>query len=194
MKNNRGIAPLIVILIVAGILALSGGGYYAVKKYKTPIVQPGIAKNQTSTQSAQEIAGWKTYTNSQYGYQIDYPQTASVSAMENAVYPGLDVTIKDNDNFQMTVSTRSSEKTLQQYLAEYDSRSISAGDAKELNVGGLQAFQRKEIALGPGWDNIVTYLKKDDAVVAFVLSGRYEYDDKSIVLYNQILSTFKITK
>ncbi|MDO8604012.1 MAG: hypothetical protein Q7K40_01200 [bacterium] len=143
-----------------------------------------------STSSVQ-TSDWKTYTNSQYGYQINYPQTASISAVEDEVYPGLDVTIKNEGGFQMTISTRSSDKTLQQYLADYDSRSVQAGTAVELNIGNLQAFQRKEVALGPGWDNIVTYLKKGSTVVIFMLGGRYNYTNKDIALYNQILSTFK---
>ena len=79
MKNNRGIAPLIVVLIVAGVLVLGGGGYYAVKKYKTPAIQPVVGQNQTSTQPTQdETVNWKSYTNSQYGFEVKYPPESEV--------------------------------------------------------------------------------------------------------------------
>lgn len=55
MKNNKGIAPIIIILIVAGILALGGGGYYAVKKYKAPAIQPVVTQNQPSAKVIKNI-------------------------------------------------------------------------------------------------------------------------------------------
>lgn len=148
-----------------------------------------VSTNQVT--STAQTANWKTYINSQYEFQISYPQTISLSAIESTVSPGLDVTLKDSNGFQMSVLTRSSEKSLQQYLSDYDSRSVQVGTAMELKINGLEAFQRKENALGPGWDNIATYLKKGNTVLIFVISGRYHYTDKDLDLYNQILTSFK---
>ncbi len=37
--NQRGIAPIIIILIVVGVLVVGGSGYYAIKKSQKPAVQ-----------------------------------------------------------------------------------------------------------------------------------------------------------
>ena len=37
--NQKGIAPIAIVLIILGILVLGGGSYYAVKKFQKPVVQ-----------------------------------------------------------------------------------------------------------------------------------------------------------
>lgn len=39
MTNQKGFALIAILLIIIGVLALSGGGYYAVKKFQKPAVQ-----------------------------------------------------------------------------------------------------------------------------------------------------------
>ncbi len=36
MKNQKGIAPIVIILIIVGVLAVGGGGYYLWQRLKTP--------------------------------------------------------------------------------------------------------------------------------------------------------------
>jgi hypothetical protein len=84
MKTKQGFAPLIIILIIAA-LAIGGGVYY-VKKNKTPAVEVNTNTQSTTTVSTPDTStkannqtnsntdsGWKTYTNSTYGYSFQYP-------------------------------------------------------------------------------------------------------------------------
>lgn len=92
MKNNNGIATLIAVLIVAGILALGGGGYYVVKKLWTPAVQPEIAQNKILTQPTQDEAAsmtQKTDAQTIKNYSI------SQCGVELAVKTNQAVTIKN---------------------------------------------------------------------------------------------------
>ncbi|MDO8604009.1 MAG: hypothetical protein Q7K40_01185, partial [bacterium] len=144
---------------------------------------------------ALQTTDWKTYINTQYGYQINYPKNTSVSAVENVVYPGLDVAIKDKSGFQMTVSTRSSDKTLQQYLATYDSRSMSADRAIEMTIGVSAALQRREYSIGKGCTGLATYVMKENIIFSFRIEARDKnctsFNIEDTNLYDQILSSFK---
>lgn len=74
MNFNKGISTLVgTIIIVAVVIILVGGvftyQYFIVKNsewIKTPITE-----NQTD-----QIAGWKTYTNDEYGFEIKYPESS----------------------------------------------------------------------------------------------------------------------
>ena len=90
--NDKGIAPLIVVLIVAGILALGSGGYYAVKKYKAPVTQMVVTQNPTSTQPMQdEVASMTQKTDTQTAKNYSITQCG----VELAVKTDQTVTIKN---------------------------------------------------------------------------------------------------
>ncbi|HXK35472.1 MAG TPA: PsbP-related protein, partial [Candidatus Paceibacterota bacterium] len=76
-------------LIVLVITALAGVGYFAfVKKDSQVAQQPTptptktvqVTKSPTPTSTANPMAGWKTYTNSEFGYSLNYPSNWSLTA------------------------------------------------------------------------------------------------------------------
>ncbi len=91
MKNNKGIVPILIILIIVGVLAVTGGTYYFLVK-KTPkpvgctmeakICPDGSAVGRTGPKCEfaecptvkDETVDWKTYANEEYGYKIKYPK------------------------------------------------------------------------------------------------------------------------
>lgn len=89
MKNNKGIAPILIVLIIAGVLALGGGIYYfLVKNPQKPVACTQEVKvcpdgsyvgrtgpNCEFSPCPDETADWKTYTNNDYGFEFKYPQT-----------------------------------------------------------------------------------------------------------------------
>jgi hypothetical protein len=111
MKNfKNGFAVSAVVIIVA-ILAAVGGAYYL--KNKTDIFSGGTGA---------EVGGWSTYTNSKFGYKINYPdnwqvgkETSTIDAV-NSVFSL--ITISDNDN-KRSVSIRVDKKQL---LLNYESQ------------------------------------------------------------------------
>ncbi|MEI8270752.1 MAG: hypothetical protein WCG45_05260, partial [bacterium] len=106
MKTQKGFAPIL-IAIIAGIVLLAGGGTYYYSKQnkspdftnlmkglsaKTPKLEgdtkqenPPVVKSDSSSLVSTE---WKTYTNTKYGYQIEYPS--------NWIY---DVNLLSENNF-----------------------------------------------------------------------------------------------
>ncbi|MFA6552539.1 MAG: hypothetical protein WCT19_03515 [Candidatus Paceibacterota bacterium] len=73
MSNNKGFVGVAAIIIIA--LIVLGGGYYFAQKTgffsdngKSDIVEP-VQQDQTAV----DTANWETYTNSQYGFEFQYP-------------------------------------------------------------------------------------------------------------------------
>ena len=84
MKNQqKGFIEIVLIGVIVVLLAI--GGYFAFRKNSAPVVEqptpnPAPIVTQTNTPvttpaTADETANWKTYTNSQYGFELKYPST-----------------------------------------------------------------------------------------------------------------------
>lgn len=75
MKNNqKGFANKVLIGVIIVILVV--GVYFVLRKKSEPVIQTNNSATTLITQN--ETANWKTYTNSQYGFELKYPQTWSV--------------------------------------------------------------------------------------------------------------------
>jgi len=85
MKPARGFAPILIVLIVLSSVLLVAGGLFAyqrnlkINSELTPLPVPAYL-NQASTDDSSpeasakdETANWKTYTNTEFGYEIKYP-------------------------------------------------------------------------------------------------------------------------
>lgn len=84
MKNNKGFAPIAIVLIIVAVLAVGGIAYYAGKS-STPAPQNVPENNVTNnpvvnsntpppTTVTGETAIWKTYKNDKYGIEFKIPQ------------------------------------------------------------------------------------------------------------------------
>ena len=89
MKNNKGAASILTVLIIVGVLVLGGGIYYfLVKNPQKPVActqeakicPDGSAVGRTGpdcefSPCPDQTADWKTYANNDYGFEFKYPQT-----------------------------------------------------------------------------------------------------------------------
>lgn len=88
--NQKGLAPILIILVLAGIVAIAVGAYYygRITSPKNdffdqnpmvfPSQQPQLTDKpapdtSTRTSTTDETANWKTYTNNQYSFYFKYP-------------------------------------------------------------------------------------------------------------------------
>ncbi len=83
MNQKKGFDPIIIALIVAILL---GGGYFVYKVSQKPkaiesSVDTAVVNVVKKDQTDKKTKDWKTYTNTKYGYSIDYPNqwTANTS-------------------------------------------------------------------------------------------------------------------
>ena len=77
--NQKSFANMILIVVIVALLGVTG--YFVFVKKLKPITQQRLIPVPTSTStsiSKNEIAAWKTYTNSRIGYTFEYPQQMKV--------------------------------------------------------------------------------------------------------------------
>lgn len=91
-NNNKGSAP-IVLAVVLAIAIIGGGVFYFLNKRttvpssiistpaedQTPIKQGGQAAENIFPISRDELKEWKTYTNTQYGFELKYPPSYTIT-------------------------------------------------------------------------------------------------------------------
>lgn len=85
-QNQKGFTNVFLIAVV--VIVVGVAGYFTLVKKSEPIIQqptptpalptPTPTPSPTSTLSPDETAGWKTYTNTQYGFTFQYPSIISV--------------------------------------------------------------------------------------------------------------------
>ncbi|MEK7562748.1 MAG: hypothetical protein AAB509_03665 [Patescibacteria group bacterium] len=80
MQKQKGISTLIGIIIIVAVAIVAFGGIF-VYQYFTVKPQPDI---QTA-----ETAGWKTYTNTKYTFEIKYPDDFKGSVSADSAKAGL---------------------------------------------------------------------------------------------------------
>lgn len=134
--NQKGIAPIVIIFIIAGILVLGGGGYYAVKKYQRPSVQvctqeakqcPGgsyVSRTESNCEFApcpevkpDETADWNTHRNEEYGLEIRYPSDWMIIKEEIGY-----VTFADKEEAEINRTKRAGEIMCSVGMFFYDNK------------------------------------------------------------------------
>ena len=215
MSNQKGFSKTAIIIIV---LILIGGAYFVFNK-KEKNVPSKTTKNQ-SNQSSQSIGGelsmsnWKIYRNKKNGLEFKYPadwkiQEYTTGNIDNGVNIGLD---------PIETISQSSYETLDRTPGLI---TIGLGKKNPLNVlekGYFESLEKSEVGQGisarkieektgenepnPYYFNrhILTYyfgnkINYFESYVESDFTVKYVSDlnDQYLKIFNQIISTFKIT-
>ncbi|MGD0977472.1 MAG: hypothetical protein ABR875_04260, partial [Minisyncoccia bacterium] len=156
------------------------------------IEKPIVANSHPSPtiSSIPDISSWKTYSNTQYGFEFEYPGDWTVIASTNSGGPylvflslGPSESIQSGGTMAITVRT----ETVEEYLSLLKSYNNTVVSSKDEIVGGRSAtyyqFKRNDAL-------------QDSHIVAFsnylieIISGSGDGNSQTKI-FNQILSTFK---
>lgn len=207
MKNSqRGFAVPFLLALIAFLVAGAGAYVYVEKKQGN---NPSTFLNQatsTETVSNTETFGWKTYTNTQYGFSLNYPGDLKVEENSSERATNSVFTVKIYD-----ANYKAPEGTVgQQVRAEQKSVIINILENSDENLDSI----KKIIALGEPKDKtslwsekVITVDGKNATFYAlwsglvgphyegYLSNGKYIFDLTSFQgdLLGQILSTFKFT-
>jgi len=201
MKNQKGfILPIIIIVVVIAVLGTAG--YFAYKQYSAPkpvactqeakVCPDGSSVGRTGpncefAQCPDQTANWQTYTNSEYGFEIKYPESSQCRFSE------IDKGVFAFGRIELNV-TDSKELDLNDYVDSFINDNNLAVDIRQniniANRGGVKLTYRFG---GTNRYGEVNFIKNNENIHAIgFTAGGFTCDEPQI--FDQILSTFKFTK
>lgn len=162
----------IIITIIITAVIVGFGTYWLTPKATAPTV------SLTPTPSASaDTSGWKTYTNTQYGFEFKYPESWSTMQVEKTLiklsdYKGSGATDEPHNFFAVQTDT-----------------SVAKGQSTLFNGVNAVITEWHDPEVGTGFaKNIIILTKPQLRITLLAL------DENAKILENQILSTFRFTK
>lgn len=199
--NQKGFAPILILLGIVFILAVAGGAFYVGKIVSTPpeilpVITPTPKLFPTSiispTSIIDETANLKTYSNEKYKISFKYPPLLSPCL-------GLNYPQDEGDKLEVCFSTTGKEVHLK----------IVVGLNKETNIGGLGSPLMHEVNKGTiqvgGMEANYSIAEMDPDEKGVIINGYFvNIKDKNILIdyggikdqtnmkeFKKILSSFK---
>jgi hypothetical protein len=167
--SEKGLAPVLIILLVALVLAAIGGAYYFGIQQKQPVSTPQVVqKTQPTASSSAEIADWKTYTDSKFGYTLSYPGDYKLTSGNDLV-------------------TFTSPKVDSNGKPILLSVSVSKNNFTQNDIGSYSPFDYKVIQHTGNYYLLQVYTYQ----VGDVATAQTQQQAKEI--FNKFLSSFKFT-
>lgn len=156
-KNHSGSGAVVMLLIVVIIAIIVGGGW-AVYRHNhkagtTTLTKTTTSSKSTSTQQADPYAGWKTHTNTQYGFSYKYPAIwipsddvttdSTTNATKQEFGTGLKLTTntKYDDTVNVTVLNESLSAATMWYDNNYAQSSLNKVTKTTTELKGKQSTQ-----------------------------------------------------
>lgn len=177
MKNSqKGFAALILIIILA-IVAVGGGVYYKHQKDKQskPIE---IGAQATTTD---QVSGWKTYTNTKYGFSFQYPTDWRLLTDDS----NSTIVIASGDAIGADVTVVVADRGVPQ---KNETKVDDTSDTKNFGSSGVLVF--KGGSEGYNWKRYYVPSKK----LNFYFNYSADHQKEAQVIEGDILKTLTFTK
>jgi len=216
-KSQKGLTPVLVLVIIALIGAGLFGAYYlGTQQSKSQNTQSQATLTPTS--QTDETASWEEYVDSKHGYSIKYPQTLSYKQESKKEvwemefdnlnlrnYPeDEEWSKKDAISISLMVRTMQNPGDLKSWLEKISTTELiggtvgpSAVDFTNYKIGDINALDFHTGAERI-YRNVAFY--QNGNLYVFILNStgetgsRYDYNKNAVSIFDQILSTFKFIK
>lgn len=191
-KYQKGVSILVGIIIIIAVAVVAVGGVFAYQYFATKTNnQPQVQSQEQNQNQNDQTASWKTYINSEYGFEIKYPDEAKIN--EANIIGGASIA------FQISSDKRKRTFEVQMIKSPLKCVSASGADTLNIKIDGVDFVKYYESRNYSA--NISTSAYKYCAVVGNIVynlipriesSNSFEAD--SDLVLNQMFSTFKFTK
>ena len=185
--NQKGFASIILVVII--VVLVSVAGYFTFVKKSEPIAQqptPTPIQTTTTTKTPvsltptpDKISTWKTYTNSQYGFEVKYPDTWKVSETAASV------------NFMLA---KNAQDVYLSFFVYNEPISEAEAQLPLFSVPGRKIDSRTNVTInGIAWVKLVV---EKNSIALLTYSNGKTYAAQYSTFENvspQVLSTFKFT-
>lgn len=186
-----------IFIVILGIIVLIGGYFYFSRK---PAYAPTENTNQNQT------ADWKTYTNTQYGIELKYPNNWEIDVADTNKGQAdsfLDVHLTNYKVENRADCSKSIGMEIQAFhLIEgsFDTFVKSqvntggmgpSGNLTPIIIGDHTAYKIDESGWDGGCGGPGYFIKASSTKYMYIFSGRGKETDQKII--DQILATFKFT-
>lgn len=187
-------------VIGIGIIIGIGGYLLGTKKSQLPVQK---AVSQVSPSPIPDpTANWKTYTNTEFGYQIRYPAdwTLKQNTDSASPYPALYPAEDSLDYLSLRTTTFSPED----YIADLRSSAekvvsgeVIVGQQTKTDIAGITAYKIFTSSEAEGGDKYVIGFNNRTIIIGqhfnYIVSLPLDGKTKLLEIFNKILSTFKFT-
>lgn len=215
MSNQKGLAPILIVLLIA---VLGVGGYFVYTSLRggvadvaiSPSGIPAITTVPTSSSNPDETANWKTYTDTKQKFSIKYPPAWTVFPnIVGGIIPGFDGTIINSANklephgeilaeegqAGISINVVGTDKLTNETLLNYHKRKFSSPDK------GGNDYTETTLNTIPAIKHVRTTTEPDSGQIIYLVSNREWVYWLNVSVHNtsyqkivdQILSTFKFT-
>jgi hypothetical protein len=220
-KTKKEISTLTGIIIIVVVTVVLFGGVFAysylafkkqVKFAVVPPTSPSLSTQQIlnkpfplAGEPTDQTADWKTYTNTQYGFEIKYPQNWFIKQNPDEAFPNITVAFSPisfsemEGYFNSDVSGSGLEfqgdflGTIKIYLSNMDNYDCKSDSGEERIIGSNTWCEFAVDKGDPGINHFLKTLSPDKKTLVEILEGGTISTDP-LDIYNQVVSTFKFTK
>lgn len=217
MKSQKGVSSLAGTIILAVILAIAAGVLLysnSLLEEKTNPPQINLQKtavqgNETAGLAPSGVEGWKTYTNTKYGFEFSYPSTSSIDEGPNeygiiSLFVDDKAKKVDSSNSLSFLSPRQFEVSIypkdsveSQYNFEL-SNGVVQGSISNTKIDGKDAVILKAVwnYEGNSYYGYNVLIKYNSLLytLSYWMDNQKLNNTGNYTASQQILSTFKFTK
>ena len=201
-NNQRGFAPIIIILAVAVILV--AGYVWWAKNHAPASRNPDVSVSTSTAQT--DTTGWKAYRNAGYGYELQYPPNFTLipEPASNRISISKKGDKNDICNLEISELVDRGQLTMSQFIhndTSYDNAELAGEHYQQETRGfinGVQYFRYLKIL---GSSNEFNYFFEKDGNHGIYAGYTNEWAKFTGVgknpygkIFEEILSTFKFTR